>query len=85
MFAIPSWLTGIGAKIAAFGGLVLAILLAVLRIEKKGETAGVAKVEAKNAEAVQKAVDQKNQVETHVQNLPEGQAQQELNKSWSRD
>lgn len=75
--------SGIWAKIAAIGGVILAILLAILRIEKKGEAAGAAKVEAKQAQAVQKAQEQANVVSDQVSKAPDGSAATELESKWT--
>jgi len=81
---MPLWLTGIWGKVAAFGALLLGVLLAVLRIEKKGEAAGAAKVEVKQAQAVQKAQEKANAAQSEVSQKPDGQAAKELEDKWTR-
>lgn len=73
-----------GAKIAAFGLLILAGLAAVLRIFTKGEQAGAAKIEAKQAKAVAKAQEQANVAQSEVSQKPDGQAAKELEDKWTR-
>lgn len=82
---MPLWLTGIWGKIALAGAGILALLIAVLRIFTKGEQAGAAKVEAKQARAVTKAQEQANVVEQKVNAAPEGEAARELEDKWTRN
>lgn len=82
---MPTWLLGIWGKIAAIGAILLALLLATLRLFTKGEQAGAAKVEAKQAKAVAKAQEQANVAQSEVSQKPDGQAAKDLEKDWTRD
>lgn len=77
-------LTGIWGKLALGLGAILAMLAAVLRIFVKGEQAGAAKVEAKQAQVIQKAQEQANVVSNQVSQAPDGAAAKELEDKWTR-
>ena len=78
------FLTGIWGKVAAFGAILLGILIALLTLFKKGETAGANKVQVKTQAAVIKAQGQAADVNAQVQAKPQGQAAQELEDKWTR-
>lgn len=81
---MPLWLTGIWGKVLLAGAAIGAMLLAVLRIFVKGEQAGAAKVEVKQAQAVQKAQEKANVAQSEVSQKPDGQAARDLEKDWTR-
>lgn len=81
---MPTWLIGIWGKVAAFGALLLGLLIALLTLFKKGETAGANKVQVKTQAAVIKAQGQAADVQQQVQAKPVGQAAKDLEDKWTR-
>lgn len=75
---------GIWVKLAAVGGVILAIIIAVLRIFTKGEAAGAAKVEAKQAQATTANVAKAQQVESKVASQTDDAVLKEANDKWTR-
>jgi hypothetical protein len=84
MIPLPAWLTGIGVKAAAIGLAILAFLAMILRIEKKGEAAGAAKVEAKTAQATAANVAKAQQAEAKVAAQTDAAVIKEAEDKWTR-
>jgi hypothetical protein len=68
----------------AAGAIVGSIILAVLALFRKGEKAGRADVQLKQAQAVQKAQEKANVAQSEVSQKPDGQAAKELEDKWTR-
>ena len=81
---MPTWLTSIWLKLAAFGSFIVFILLAIASIFRKGEQAGQAKIEQANTKAVQKAQEQANDASNQVSQAPDGAAASALEKDWTK-
>lgn len=84
MSAILDWFGGIWAKVAMVGGIILAGLLAILMIERKGEKAGAQSVEIKAAKATADAVQKAQDVQRTLDGTPDEEVSKELLKKWSR-
>lgn len=81
---MPAWLTGIGAKLAAFGALLLGILIAVARLIHKGEVAGQTAVVAKDQAATLDTVEKAHAAQAKVEALPTAKIDEGL-REWTRD
>lgn len=61
-----------------------AVLFALVYGFTKGSKSGEASVNAKNAQAVNTAVESHNEVEQQIQRKPEGDAAKQLDSKWTR-
>ncbi len=81
---LPTWAAGIGAKLAAFGALLLALFVAVLEIFRKGEKSGAQAVEVKQAEAVQNAQTTNARVDAVTKAKTDEQIIAHAEKDWTK-
>lgn len=82
-FLLAIWTKAKGYVIAALA-FVAAVLAARVYGERKGEAAGVAKVEAKQAQKTAQDVQEARHVELETAQMSDGAAQQKLESTWTR-
>ncbi len=80
MTAILGFFGGVWGKIAAAGGVVLGIILALVGLRKSGVKEGQLKEKAKAQEAAIKAVKDRQEVEDEVDSLADADVRERLRR-----
>lgn len=81
---LPTWLTGIGAKIAAIALAIFAILAELLKFESSAKKAGAAEQAEKSSEATIKNVETGNAAEQKVEQSSDAELDK-LREKWTKD